>query len=699
MMRRRKVSSFVITSAIIGLLGCSSARTSTPSGDITTIVKTHTAPRPGGLAGDYFRNPTFSRGRLSPDGQHIAAVRSVGREDTIVVWSLTTGEEKELFTEKRGERPDSASRGLSTLLWAGNQYVVFSIDMPFVDEYGNRGAIGTRARKSRLYSVNLDGRSRYIGEPWPWDDYIQIQDGIMHALPNSPRHVLIDLGDVVRVNVRNSGLTQVVRNRRMGTGWHATHDGAVRLSETFDPRSTGYAIYARTRSRGTFAKIASHDPYEERGVRFAGYSPDPEKIYVFSDLHSDKAALHLFDLKSKELGELVFADPEYDVYPGRLITSMVDGRLLAIRYLREGLEIVAIDPAWRESWNAIASAFPNADFEIASVCDDRSIDESRLLLKVSSDTDPPSIYFADIRTGETRLLYHLYPQLEDAGHAEMRPIRFQARDGREIHGYLTRPIGADSPGAVVVYPNRGPEARSRLGWNPTVQYLARLGLSVLQVDYRGSVGYGRNHRRAGDREWGRKVQDDITDSARWLIAEGIALPGHVGIFGKGYGGFLALQAMILESKEFAAAASFGGVFDLPDHLRYGGRFNRRDALNSKLIGDRDLAVISPSRNASRVNGPVLLMHGSMNPTFHRNQTIKMGRALERAGKPVEQILYPSATSSFFDEMQRVDFIRRLGDFFVTHLGVDTPAPAKLSGKESGNGNSSAYPVRSAVSWR
>ena len=268
-------------------------------------------------------------------------------------------------------------------------------------------------------------------------------------------------------------------------------------------------------------------------------------------------------------------------------------------------------------------------------------------------------------------LFAAFPTLDAASLAPMKAVRYKARDGLEIQAYLTLPRGGQTNLPTIVMPHGGPTARDIWGWDAEAQFLASRGFAVFQPNFRGSSGFGREHERKGYRQWGRAMQDDISDGVAWLVEQGIADRDRVGIYGASYGGYAALQGLVTTPELYRAGASFAGVSDMiewlddVEHYRFSD-FNK--PVHGDSSDDRDqLEATSPARHAERVRAPVLLAHGEDDPVVGVEQSRAMEDALEDAGKTVEAYYYPDEVHGFINERNRIDFHEKLAAFFQRHL--------------------------------
>ena len=311
----------------------------------------------------------------------------------------------------------------------------------------------------------------------------------------------------------------------------------------------------------------------------------------------------------------------------------------------EGTTYRFTDADAARSWGIIAQAFEGLRPELVSWSDDLN----QVVVFTSGAGDAGTYRLIDLVAGAAKVVGSAYPDVPSGQVGAVRSIRYQAADGLEIHGYLTLPPGAEEPSGLplVVLAHGGPAVRDVMGFDWWAQALASRGYAVLQPNFRGSSGYGDAFLEAGYGEWGRKMQTDLSDGVRWLASEGTIDPSRVCIVGASYGGYAAMAGPTLDQGVYRCAVSVAGVSDLrrmvlweAEHgahrnsqtVRYWNRFMGADRL-----GDRDLDEISPARQASRADAPILLLHGRDDTVVPIEQSRRMASALRAAGKPHELI--------------------------------------------------------------
>jgi dipeptidyl aminopeptidase/acylaminoacyl peptidase len=353
-----------------------------------------------------------------------------------------------------------------------------------------------------------------------------------------------------------------------------------------------------------------------------------------------------------------------------------DDGATVVGYRTGGLEPIDhwIDPARASQHRALAKAFTGRNAYVVQ----RSADGKRVLVAVESPSHAPCHYLVDFRTGKADLLGEAFGALADVELGSVRSITYLARDGATIPAYLLLPPGRKPENLpLVVLPHGGPEARDEYGFDWLAQFLATRGYAVLQPQFRGSTGFGRAHRLAGYREWGGRMQDDVSDGVRHLVATGVANPIKVCIVGASYGGYAALAGVSFTPDLYACAASINGVADLPAMI---GHVSRREGAEGDSLDywkhhigpttDPKVAARSPARAAAAVKAPVLLLHAEFDTTVPIAQSERMAQALQAAGKPVEFHKLPGEDHGLSFSSTRTQALEQLERFLAQHIGPE-----------------------------
>ncbi|MEM8608782.1 MAG: S9 family peptidase [Myxococcota bacterium] len=660
---------------VMTVLGCAAGQ---PPSETLHSKKTENAEVP---AVAFFNSGMPYALTLSPDGRFVAGILTRGSEDSVVVVDTRhTGEGKRVRALTSIDRERKKGRSIDWVAWANDDTLVVGASSP---EVGAR----IPSREGRLIVVDVEtGKADYLTKDWPdtWKRGFWVS--VIDELPSDPDHVMLKVylpteryPSVRRLNVRNGDLELVQRPIWGVRSWWVDHRGEVRAGGGVSYPEQGNrsarlvgTLVARTSPEEKFKRLRQWTLYEEPDLYFAGFTEDPNTIYVATDEGPDRlGTLYEYDVEERARGRKVFGVAGYDV--GTIVTSTIDGRPLYVPYETDKPQLKSIDAGWARIQGLVDRELPNRINRVTSA----DASETRFVFVSYSDIVPPEFYVIDWKEKTMDPLFVSYPELPRDVLTPMIPVHYTARDGLELHGYLTRPKSdANAPGPVIVLPHGGPWARDTWGWDPWVQFLASRGFTVFQVNFRGSLGYGGAFEGRGYGEWGLAMQDDITDGVRWLIANGIADPDRVGIFGASYGGYAALQGLASTPDLYAAGASWAGVTDLPflllrDRARFGRSWIEE---TERLIGDRKddrakLADTSPALQAARIKVPVLVGHGRGDPRVDVKHATRMAKALKAEGVPVELILVDDETHGFMDPTREAEFIERVAAFFEAHLGA------------------------------
>jgi dipeptidyl aminopeptidase/acylaminoacyl peptidase len=669
--------------ALALLLAVGGCRSQPPAADGARGAGTSVAGPP---ATAFVRTPAVSDVAISPDGKRIAGLSS--NEGVQVVFeSARTGRQVDYLTKLL---PGTVIHSFG---WSGNNVLVVGYereaarddrtveyrrtpDAVIVHDSEPRPGRRARGREYRMVALRAEAwRQRSRDTSWELRVHPSLPGAVLNYMPDDPEHVLINWwpsseegASAVLARVRDGFAKQIVPPRPGVNTWFADHDGRVRAGTGRSEDGITGIVLARDAARGPFNEVTEVGVSQQTDFEFAGFALDPKTIYLTALGASGRKELFSYDLAARRRGKTLFADANYDV--GALVMSPLDGALWAVEIDREKPERHFFDPAAQREQASIDAAFPATTNRIVSI----DAAGTTAIVRCSGDTSPPDYYRYDRAHKRMDFLFSANPNLDRNQLSATKPVRYTARDGLAISAYLTVPHGSSGKNLpVIVFVHDGPSARVSWGWDPVVQFLASRGFAVFQPNYRGSTGYGREHERMGYGQWGLAMQDDLADGVRWLIAEGIANPTRVGIYGVGYGGYAALLAAAKTPELFRAAASFGAVTDLVDLLENPEHFRTSDLNNpteGKLPGDRGaLAAISPARLAGAIRVPLLVGHGLDDPIVNPAQAHAMVDAVEKAGGKIESYLYRRELHDLIDEANRSEFHEKLAAFFARHLSA------------------------------
>jgi len=594
---------------------------------------------------DFFRNPEKAGFQLSPDGEHVAFLQPWSSRLNVYV--------QKVGSTKVTRITGATARDIGGFYWVNDDRIAY-----LQDEGGDENF--------RIYAVNTDGTDR--------KDLTSFQNtraGLVDGLRDSDDEILITLNkrdarvfDVYRVNVDTGEMKLVAENPGNIAGWLTDHDGKVRAAVTEDGVNTGL-LYRET-EQAPFRTVAKTDFRES--IRPLLFSYDNRYLYVSSNVGRDKRAVFKYDPATGKELELVFKHPTVDVVD--LLSSYHKQAITGVSYVTDRLHYHFFDPERKELQETLEKRLPGYEVQVVSA----SRDETRMVVRTYSDKSQGAYYFYDLEQGDLQKLAEVSPWLDEAKMAEMRPITFTARDDLIIHGYLTLPRGVKPENLpVVVNPHGGPWARDYWGFRPEVQFLANRGYAVLQMNFRGSTGYGREFWEAGFKEWGRAMQDDITDGVHWLIAEGIADPDRIAIYGGSYGGYATLAGLTFTPELYAAGVDYVGISNIftlletiPPYWEPGRQ------MLYEMIGhpekDRELLeAVSPVFHAEKIRAPLFIAQGANDPRVKKSESDQMVEALKKKGIDVPYMVKDNEGHGFRNEENRMEFYRAMEEFLAKYL--------------------------------
>ncbi|HEY5915535.1 MAG TPA: alpha/beta fold hydrolase, partial [Verrucomicrobiae bacterium] len=472
-------------------------------------------------------SPTNSKSsaRLSPNGKYLSYLAP--DNNVMNVWVRTIGKEDDqaITQEKR--------HGLGNYYWQPDSEHILYLQ----DESGDENL--------HLYQANI--HTKNIRDLTPFRG---VQARIVRLDPNYPHEMLVGLNwenrnqhDVYRVNLTNGAVKFDTKNPGDVSNWGVDNQLRVLEAKVTTPDG-GTEIRVRAHPKARWRSLQTWGPDENPGW-VQGFTPGNKGIWIASSVGANATRLMEFDLASGK-GKVIFQDPQYDVCSVQI--HPVRHTLEAVSVTRERTHWIVIDKSLKPDFELL-KATCDGDFSVIS----RDLANSKWVVFYDSDRNSGSYYLYDRSKRRTELLFHEgSSELLKYPFARMQPISFTARDGLVIHGYLTLPIGVEPRSLpTVLLVHGGPWDRDAWGANWWVQWLANRGYAVLQVNFRGSTGYGKAFHSAGDREWGGKMQDDLVDGKRWVVEQGYADSKRVAIMGHSYGGYATLAGLAFTPEEFA----------------------------------------------------------------------------------------------------------------------------------------------------
>jgi dipeptidyl aminopeptidase/acylaminoacyl peptidase len=601
---------------------------------------------------EFFRSPEQSSFQLSPDGNTLSFLAPW--HDRLNIMLRRAGHADRRVTALTDRDPGA-------YFWKGNQRLLY-----LKDEGGDEN--------NHLYMVDLaHGVTRDL-TPYPGvrarivDDLRDLDDTLLVGLNLRDRRVF----DVYRLDLVSGRLALEAVNPGNITSWLTDHAGHVRLAAQSDGVNTTW-LYRAT-SQDAFKPMLSTGFRERFVPLFFGF--DDRTLFASSSLGRDRAALVEFDPLLARERRVVYARADVDVT--RLGYSSARRTITCASYETDLPRRACFDPVMERVLHRLEARLPG--YQVSVLNSDRS--ENTLIVAAWNDRSRGRRYRYDVRADRLTLLSRLSPWLRESEMAPMRPIRYRSRDGLEISGYLTLPRGRRGPVPVIVYPHGGPWTRDSWGFDPTVQFFASQGWGVLQMNYRGSTGYGKAFWEASFKQWGRAMQDDISDGVDWLIASGVADPQRMCIMGASYGGYAALVAISRAPERYRCAVDYAGMSNLFSYLAsMPPEWRPQREMMYQMIGDpqRDadlLRAASPLFDADRIRTPLLVLQGARDPRVKLGESLQLVDALRRRQVDVDLIVKLDEGHGFRNQENRFEAFEAMRRFF--HRYLDAPlssAPA------------------------
>lgn len=606
----------------------------------------------------FFGDPEISGAQLSPDGKYLTFLKQYNKIRNIWIKKVD-----EPFENARPITADT-KRAVTSYFWSeDSKFILYVQDKDGDENY-------------RIYAVN----PFEAGDPVPpaknLTPFENVRAMIIDVPKKTPDEIVVALNDrdpslhdVYRLNILTGERKLLYENNENIAGWETDLDGNLRLAirQTEDGGTEILKL-----ENGKLTKIYEVN-FEETAypVRF---SKDGRSFYLATNKGSkrDKIQLELFDLKTGKT-KLIDKDPLDEVDFAGALFSDITNELLMTYYVGEKVRYYPKEKKFKKDFETLLSQIPSGNIGFISITND----ENLWLVSVSSDVDPGSVYLFDRKTGKAQFVYKSRPNLPSEWLSEMKPVKYKARDGMTIYGYLTTPKGLEPKNLpVIMLIHGGPWARDVWGYNPIAQFLANRGYAVFQPNFRGSTGYGKKYLNSGNKQWGRgSMQHDITDAVYYLIKEGIADPKRVAIAGGSYGGYATLAGLAFTPDLYACGFDIVGPSNIITLLNsippYWKPIQKTFAIR---VGDKDdpnerkmLEEQSPLNFATEIKAPLYVVQGANDPRVKKAESDQIVAALRDLGREVEYMLAPDEGHGYVNELNRLAMFTAMEKFFAKHL--------------------------------
>lgn len=630
----------------------------------------------------YLRRDAFTDIKISPTGEFYAATIPMEDRTGLAIMRRNDGKLVGSFVPPRNNHANDFD-------WVNDQRVLIGLAEKF-------GSLDEPQPTGELFGINADGgRGELLigyrvqgngpGTRIQPKKVEAVAAFVIDALPDQDRRVLVKVmpfsadpfTSAERLDVNSGKRTPVARSPVQRADFVADGKGEVRFADGAGADNVNKLYYRE--GAGAAWKMINDQGVSQRIERALGFSEDGALAYLLVEQPSGPDAIVSWNPATDERRELLrdaVVDPAKVIY--KRGTSIPIGALyLGDRPRTRFFDETSADARLQRS---LEQAFDGQAVFITS----SSRDGRLAMVQVWSGSNPGDFYVFDTQAKKADLVVSRSQWVDPESAAVVQPIALKARDGLPLHGFVTRAKGSEGKRLpMVVMPHGGPFFVYDDGaYDRESQLLAAAGYAVLQVNFRGSSNYGRMHAHAGGREWGGKMQDDLTDATRWAVAEGIADGAKICMYGASYGGYAALMGVAKEPALYQCAAGYVGVYDLPIMFT-SGDIQRRGSGETYLkewIGDRtQVGAVSPVNLADRIKVPVFLAAGGEDERAPILHTKRMEAALKKAGVPVEALYYPTEGHGFYTDAHRREYYTRLLAFLSNSLGGQTasaPTPAQ-----------------------
>ncbi|MBP6214911.1 MAG: S9 family peptidase [Chitinophagaceae bacterium] len=598
---------------------------------------------------NFFKNPENFGWRISPDGEYISYLSPYKGHTNVYVRKIADSVAIPVTTD--------SVRNIYDYQWKGNRIL-------YLQDIGGD-------ENFQLFSVGLDGKDLK-----PLTPFAKVRTSILNDLryvPGKEKEVMIQMNkrdprffDPYSINIETGEMKVLFQNDKNYDGWFTDHTGLIRIATKTDGVNTTF--YHRATEAVPFDSLLTTTYKDNFGIQL--FTFDNKNLYVTSNIGRDKTTILEYDLAARKEVKEIYSNPDYDVdglswSPKRKVLESAD-------FTSWKREQKFLDKEAEAEYNKMKEKF--AGYEVGLYGSNDA--EDKFVVWTGNDKLAAKYYFYDKKSGETKFLSDAFPWLKEENMASVKPVEYKSRDGLTIHGYLTLPKGIEAKNLpVVINPHGGPWARDSWGYNGEIQFLANRGYAVLQMNFRGSTGYGKEFWLKGAKEWGKKMQDDITDGVQWLIKEGIADPKRVAIYGGSYGGYATLAGVTFSPDLYCCAVDYVGVSNMFTFMKtIPPYWEPLKAMFYELVGDpvKDsalLAEVSPAFHADKIKAPLFIAQGANDPRVNKAESDQMVEALKKRGIEVEYMVKDDEGHGFANEKNSIDFYKAMESFFARHLSA------------------------------
>ncbi|MGI9282802.1 MAG: alpha/beta hydrolase family protein [Endozoicomonas sp.] len=615
---------------------------------------------------DFSRHSQFYNVKISPDGKHLAVLMNVEGRKTLAFMRTSDQELSFVLNPSTKSQPGE-------YFWVNNERVVTEIEL-------SSGSLESPYSLGELMAVNYDGKKKKMIFGYRSKSGLAFSaygGELLHSLPNDRKNILITRfqlaeggqavkagkkdNEVYKLNVYSGKTRRIKGSPVPSNSFVVDRDGVPRFVAGLDKDFNNKLFYSEGKGKPWKPfNIDIKGDFEPIG--FDGNS----SVYAYKSSSGEPQGFYKYDLETQKetlLFQSPLADPTHSLRLGEdnIFGLRIDEDYPGYWYTRQ-------DHAGAALHKVLVRAFNNQKVTITS----KTKNNEKIVIHVSGDQNPGEFYLFDTKTMKAQFLLARKRWLKSDDLLPMEAFRIKTEDGFTLNGYLTLPKGKSSNHPTVVMPHGGPHARDYWGYQPDVQMLANAGYAVLQINFRGSDGYGKEFLKAGYGHWGTKIQDDITLAARYAINNGIADKSRICIYGASFGGYSALQSAIREPDLYQCAIGYVGVYDLPLMYKEGDIKDVvwGDAYLNKTLGtdQQSLREQSPALQTDSLKAPVFIIHGKKDVRAHYEHAEVLKAALDKKGHEYEWLVKEKEGHGFYNEANRLELNQKVLQFLNKHIG-------------------------------
>ncbi len=594
----------------------------------------------------FFKTPEKSLFHISPNGKYISYLKNYQQKLNIYIQCIEDGKESRVtsFTDYP----------VKDYFWSLNNELVFNKDLIDLNQY-QLFAVNMQDRKLKKLLSLAKVRFRLISRNHNNKDWINI------AMNKRDSAIF----DVYKLNTQTGELKPYIKNPGNITEWYPASEGNIQLAKASD--GVNEKILFRQDDAHEFKTIISNN-FRNTVTPIAFTKTGGNLFYALSNLNRDKIALVEIDAATGKEVKVLYEQKMADIT--EVNYSRNKHRLDIVNWEEAKPEKFLMNEDMKLIYSNLSKLLPGHEIRIT----DRDTSENRLLINTYTDRSPGSMYLYDVNSKKLSKLTDFNPAIKPEELCAMKLVSYKASDGLLIHGYLTLPQTqkqTDLP--VIMMPHNGPWSRNSWGYNAEVQFLANRGYAVFQVNYRGSTGYGKAFKSAGFKEVGGKIQQDITDGIKWLIANKIANPKQVAIYGGGFGGFSALHGISFNPGLYQCAVVQYGLINFFTYIKDVPPFLKPYlSMTYEMVGNPEkdadmLRSISPVFHTDKINAPLLIFQGAKDPRANISELNQFVRDLRNREVNVKYVLKENERTYFKNEQNRLDMYAEIESFLESNL--------------------------------